>query len=337
MTEKTEQVETEAKLKAEQEQLETKLRNERTNLRRLFTVSANVFDEIHRKVYLEKDIHVQYNKINEKAERLFKVDEKIKDLIDFTDEEYDTSESYRDRFTEIRVIYEKYYNQKNETSSVVSNKCTPDNLQLSKLRLKEYDLMPRSWVEFWGQFRRIDEDESIRVEDKFQYLLSSLKSNTKACDIVESYPPSKENYSKVIEHLKSRFGRKDLLIEVYIRDLLALVNSKTNIKLSDLYDKLGSYLCALKRLGVTTSNYAAMLYPVVESCLPVEILKAWDRYKLNREVKEDSILTKEKVLENLMCFLRHEVEGEEHRVLAETAFGNGMKRKDTQTKGHTDP
>ncbi|GIY38854.1 transposable element Tc1 transposase [Caerostris extrusa] len=55
-----------------------------------------------------------------------------------------------------------------------------------------------------------------------------------------------------------------------------------NIKLSDLNDKLGSYLRAL---GETTSNYAAMLYPVVESCLPVEILKAWDRYRLSSEVK----------------------------------------------------
>ncbi|GIX94263.1 reverse transcriptase [Caerostris darwini] len=278
MTEKTEQVETEAKLKAKQAKLETKLRNERTNLRRLFTVSANIFDEIHRKVDIEKDIHVQYNKIIEKAERLFKVDEEIKDLIDLTNEEYDTVESNRDRFTEIRVIYEKYYNQQNETSSVVSNKCTPDNLQMPKLRLKEYDLMPRSWVAFWGQFCRIDEDEN----------------------------------------------------------LLALVNSKTNIKLSDLYDKLGSYLRALETLGVTTSNFAAMLYPVVESCLPVEILKAWDRHRLNREVKEDSILTTEKVLENLMSFLRHEVEGEEHRVLAETAFGNGIKRKDIHKPVHKD-
>ncbi|GIY89147.1 transposable element Tc1 transposase [Caerostris extrusa] len=85
--------------------------------------------------------------------------------------------------------------------------------------------MPRSWVAFWGQFCRIDEDESMRVEDKFQYLL------------------------------------KDLWIEVYIRDLLALVNSKTNLKLSDLYDKR-SYLRALETLGVTTSNYAAMLHKV---------------------------------------------------------------------------
>ncbi|GFQ72061.1 transposable element Tc1 transposase [Trichonephila clavata] len=144
--------------------------------------------------------------------------------------------------------------------------------------------MPRSWVSFWAQFCRIHEDESIMEEDKFKYVLSSLKPKTKARDIVENYPPSKDNYPKVIEHLMSRFGRKDLLIEVYIRDFLAL--------------------------GVPT-------YLV------------WDRYILNREIKEeDPVLTKEKVLENLMSFLRHEVEGEEHRVLAETAFGSEIKRKD---------
>ncbi|GFT23290.1 uncharacterized protein NPIL_507481 [Nephila pilipes] len=74
-----------------------------------------------------------------------------------------------------------------------------------------------------------------------------------------------------------------------------------------------------------------MLYPVVESCLPTEILKAWDRYRLNREDKEDDpVVSKDKVLENLMIFLRHEVEGEEHCFLAETSFGDGMKRKESR-------
>ncbi|GFT01787.1 uncharacterized protein NPIL_321431 [Nephila pilipes] len=74
-----------------------------------------------------------------------------------------------------------------------------------------------------------------------------------------------------------------------------------------------------------------MLYPVVESCLPTEILKAWDRYRLNREDKEDDpVVSQDKVLENLMIFLRHEVEGEEHHFLAETSFGDGMKRKESR-------
>ncbi|GFR21532.1 transposable element Tc1 transposase [Trichonephila clavata] len=153
--------------------------------------------------------------------------------------------------------------------------------------------MPRSWIAFWGQFCRVHEDKNLK-EDKFQYLLSSLKPRTKAHDIAESYPPSKGNYLKVIGHLKSQFGRKDLLIEVYIRDLLALVNNKSAIKLTDLYDKLGSDLRALEILNVTTSNYAAMLYPVVESCLSAEVLKAWNKHRLNREVPEDLALEKEK-------------------------------------------
>ncbi|GFU48524.1 transposable element Tc1 transposase [Nephila pilipes] len=174
--------------KAVQAEIEAKLRNERTNLRRLFTVSANTFDDIHHKIDKVKDIHVQYNKVVEKAERLFKVDDEIKECIIFTDEEYDTTESYRDRFTEIRVVYEKQYTQ-DESSSVVSSKYSHDNLKLPKLRMKE----------------------------------------------------------------------------------------------------------------------------------------------LNREDKEDDpVVSKDKVLENLMIFLRHEVEGEEHRFLAETSFGDGMKRKESR-------
>ncbi|GFW72726.1 transposable element Tc1 transposase [Trichonephila clavipes] len=109
---------------------------------------------------------------------------------------------------------------------------------------------------------------------------TDLLKKTKARDIAESYPPSKGNYLKVVDHLKSRFGRKDLLIEVYVRDLLALVNNKSAIKLAGLYDKLGSYLRVLETLNVTTSNYAEMLYLIVESYLPAEVLKAWDRHKL---------------------------------------------------------
>ncbi|KAF8784366.1 hypothetical protein HNY73_010054 [Argiope bruennichi] len=119
MTQKAEQAEIEPKLKAEKLKVENKLRIERTNLRRLFTVSANTFDDIHHKIDKVNDNHVQYNKVVEKAERLFKVDDEIKECIVFTDEEYDTTESYRDRFTEIRVVYEKQYTQ-DESSSVVS-------------------------------------------------------------------------------------------------------------------------------------------------------------------------------------------------------------------------
>ncbi|GFY68826.1 transposable element Tc1 transposase [Trichonephila inaurata madagascariensis] len=66
-------------------------------------------------------------------------------------------------------------------------------------------------------------------------------------------------------------------------------------------------------------------YPVAESCLPTEVLKAWNGHRLNRKVSEYLALEKEKVLENLMTFLRHEVEVEEHRISAENGFGRKTK------------
>ncbi|GFQ78969.1 transposable element Tc1 transposase [Trichonephila clavata] len=211
-------------------------------------------------------------------------------------------ESYRNRFTEIRVIYEKNYNKHDESKSEISSEIAPDNLKLPKLSLKKYDLIPRSWIAFWSQFCRVHEDKNLREKDKFQCLLYSLKRKPTARNIAESYPSSKGNY----------------------------------LKLTDLYDKLGSYLRALETLNVATSNYASRLYPVVESCLPAEVLKALDRHRLNREVPEDLALEKEKVLENLMTFLRHEAEGEEHRILAENGFGSKTNRTESHKQVQQD-
>ncbi|GFR11979.1 transposable element Tc1 transposase [Trichonephila clavata] len=120
---------------------EAKLRAERTNLRRLFAVVAKSFDDIHRSMNREKNIDIQFSKICEKAERLFRVVQDIKEIINFTDEEYDTMESYRDRFTKIRVIYEKNYNKQDESKSEISREIALDNLKLPKLSLKEYETL----------------------------------------------------------------------------------------------------------------------------------------------------------------------------------------------------
>ncbi|GFU00509.1 transposable element Tc1 transposase [Nephila pilipes] len=65
-------------------------------------------------------------------------------------------------------------------------------------------------------------------------------------------------------------------------------------------------------------------------------LKAWDRQRLNRKIKAEPDLAKEKVLENLMYFLCHEVEGEEYHVSAENVFGSGIKRKEFHKPVHRD-
>lgn len=95
--------------------------------------------------------------------------------------------------------------------------------------------------------------------------------DTRASDLVNSFSSTAENYSKAVESLKNRFDTEDLLVEVYVRELLKLVLNRTKSdSLSGMYDKLETQLQALEFLGVTTEMCSAMLYPLVESSLPEE-------------------------------------------------------------------
>lgn len=77
--------------------------------------------------------------------------------------------------------------------------------------------------------------------------------------------------------LKNRFGRDEVIVKFYVRELLSLVlqnavKGNKRSSLASLYDKVECYIRALKTLGVTTDKCAAMLYPLVESSLPEEVL-----------------------------------------------------------------
>ena len=70
--------------------------------------------------------------------------------------------------------------------------------------------------------------------------------------------------------------RNDLLVEVYVRELLKFIDfayAKEKFSLTSLYGKLESYLIAHETLGFTNDKYAFRFYPMVESCFQVEFLK----------------------------------------------------------------
>ncbi|GFW58310.1 DUF1758 domain-containing protein [Trichonephila clavipes] len=126
-----------------------------------------------------------------------------------------------------------------------------------------------------------------------QYLLQSVEPKSKAERLVLSFPATAENYPKAIDQLKEKFGREDLLVQIYVRKLRSL-----------------------ESLGRTQEKYGDFLTPLVESCLPEEILMAWER-KRNTETGAKGSRT----LEHLMTFLRLEVQGEEMVQLAKSGFG----------------
>ena len=205
----------------------------------------------------------------------------------------------------------------NNTTVSVNKKKTP---KLPKIEITKFSGNVRDWLQFWNQFRKIHEDPDIDKEDKFQHLIQCMVSGSRAFEIVNSYPPTRENYDRVITSLTNRFGRPELQVEVYARELLSLVLSnavrgKEKTSLAFLYNKLETHIRALESLGVTTEKCAAMLLPLVESALPEEALRTWQRSAKSVESKE----TNDR-LANLLKFVGDEVQNEERINMAIAGF-----------------
>ena len=118
------------------------------------------------------------------------------------------------------------------------------------------------------------------------------------------------------------------------------MNSSKNIQLATIYDKIESQLRALESLGVTTDKYAAMLYPLVESSLPEDLLRAWQRHSslsnANIAVAQASIAndgtsnqSKDR-LSLLIKFLENEVQNELRISMAVKGFDFNSDNSDNE-------
>ncbi|GFW01386.1 DUF1758 domain-containing protein [Trichonephila clavipes] len=215
--------------------------------------------------------------------------------------DFEEAETYRDRYLENCFKIENRLQENSAPSEAEKRK-----FKLPKIELKKFNGDPKEFLPFWSQFKKIHDDSSIAEEDKMQYLLQSVEPHSKAERLVLSFPATSANYSKAIEQLKEWYGRDDLLVQIYVRDLLGLViknavKGRFKTDLTYLYDELERKLRALESLGRTQEKYGDFLIPLVESCLPEETLLAWERSR-NHESTQNT-----RSLEHLMNFLRKEV------------------------------
>ncbi|KAG8178875.1 hypothetical protein JTE90_018569 [Oedothorax gibbosus] len=135
-----------------------KLKGERSQLRRVFTNAARRFSDVLESTDIQtKDISSDFNKVIEKAERLFKVDEEIKAVtFEYTDEEFDIIESYRDKLTEIKSKYSKHLQEdfKHPEDDVRSTSSKVDSsrsrvcltFSSSEEQMRERSLSPTPWL-----------------------------------------------------------------------------------------------------------------------------------------------------------------------------------------------
>ncbi len=305
---------------------------QRGSVRRQFTRAYNELKAALDKEEEKSLIEGLWKRLEDRFQQLARIDEDVmqehrgQDLSqDDMDEEIDTVQEYRDKWNELNLLVNplRGSNQDDSVSSVahpggqnstsISENSTANGgrsrYKLPKLKLVEFSGCPREWLKFWSQFKGIHENDDMSSEEKFQYLIQATVSESIARDVVSSFPPTAENYEKAIDHLKTRFGNKKVLVEVYVRDLLKLMLTKSEGKqklpLASLYDKLATQLNALESLGVTTDDCAAILYPLVESAISEETLVTWERIRRHRDFNAHGDHDQ---LKELMKFLKSEVE-----------------------------
>ncbi|GBM65653.1 hypothetical protein AVEN_217644-1 [Araneus ventricosus] len=95
-----------------------------------------------------------------------------------------------------------------DNSSVVNESVTQNAvLRYPKLKLTTFDGNIKNWFGFWVQFKKIDTDPNLDDHEEFAYLLQSMKKGSSAEELIKSFPPGGESYSKALQQLQSSFGK----------------------------------------------------------------------------------------------------------------------------------
>lgn len=285
----------------------------RTVVRRHFTKCANSLENLLKaEKFIKYEAEASRKIVHEAYSKLTTLDEEIQELIlaDSTWEEKDLEKELDEKTkyeTRWAILDTQFYSL--TASSPPSEK---RNFKLPTLELKKFDGKIKNWLGFWGSFQKIDSDKNMVETDKLQYLSQSMEANTDVKLFIDSFPITNNSYTLCIQDLKARYAREDLLIQVYVRELLALILDKeSNKELSTLYDQLNGQLRSLEILGVTKDKFSAFLLPMVESALPPETLRAWERAR--PEISDD-------MLNSLLTFLKKEIESDQRISMANSTF-----------------
>ncbi|UYV82396.1 hypothetical protein LAZ67_21001940 [Cordylochernes scorpioides] len=202
-----------------------------TPVRARFTKAFNELEtEIKKKEVKKADVEKILRRLQTHHEKLSILNMRMEEALlresaseDIFTAEYESVCEFEYNFSNIMTDYEALA-EKDDVSTITGTAAI--NYRLSKLEFKKFGGEPREWITFWSQFSTIDRDPQMPPETKFQYLFQATAENSEAREAVESFPPSADNYPKVIEYIKSRLGEDEMLVEIYVRDLLQNVRAE---------------------------------------------------------------------------------------------------------------
>ncbi|XP_040064146.1 uncharacterized protein LOC120838345 [Ixodes scapularis] len=180
-------------------------------------------------------------------------------------------------------------------------------VKLPKLEIAKFTGDIRSWQGFWDQFdATINQNVSLSEIDKFKYLKSYLTA--KAATAIEGLQLTGENYTVALDLLKTRFGKKELIVEEHMSRLLAVrtVSNSHNVeKLRLLYDEVETGVRSLEALGVSSNTYGTLLLTVLRKAVPSDLELEYHRKTTPEATNEVNDL------KQFLNFLKSEIESRE--------------------------
>lgn len=300
------------------------LKRVKTAERKAYTTAFNRLENLLKETVLDNDgIELALNLFSQKNDKLDITHQSFLDGISDDTEfatEFEGIEVYRERAFEIIFRAQKWLGKSKNNSERVDTNISniaesSSNIRprLPEIELKRFSGDLKEWLSFWNHFQKIHDNKCLTDSEKFHYLIQSTEVGSDPREIIESYPVTNENYSLALESLTERYGKEENLIEVYIRELLKLVlnnvsgggKKKSKSSLNSLYNKLSTQLRALTSLGVTNDKYAIIIFPLIESALPNDVLRIWERERIALKSETGSDLNA------LLAFLKREVQAEE--------------------------
>ncbi|KAM7284683.1 uncharacterized protein ISCGN_001777 [Ixodes scapularis] len=184
--------------------------------------------------------------------------------------------------------------------------------RLPKLELPRFDGTVSQWQPFWDMFcHTVHENNHLTNIDRYHYLKTLLSGP--AAKAIAGIQVSEASYCVAIEILKNRFGSVKIIQQTYLANLRTLKPVKSSgdvTELRELLDSVQINVRGLKALGLPELSYAAMLLEVLTKAIPSDIVvDYYKRQSFQENTRENQ--SSEAELEQLLCYLRIEVEARE--------------------------
>ncbi|GBM24872.1 hypothetical protein AVEN_23417-1 [Araneus ventricosus] len=166
-----------------------------------------------------------------------------------------------------------------------------------------------------GQIKLVELEKE--VEHELEYTIRLLDARVKSGDLlinigdaaraISGLTLTNENYDKAVEILKDRFVQKQAVISAYMNTVLSLQPVRRindTLGLRNLYDEINNSIRSLESLGIDIDSYGNLLYPILDRCIPDELMLLFNRDQVVKGVKEP-------VVSDLINLLKGEMEARE--------------------------